>query len=189
MLNMKLLSTSFSSEPPIRLFFDTRSNNLARPISQPREQKRETKEAAQLQTVIHGGYVVILQLTHRIGPTAATEFHTLHAHFTLHPSAHTSTHIHLSSTPHPLPASALASLAKSAVYHEPALDSPALRGLSLGACLALLDGGGASGSTKALVEAVTLFPASSAYGRAHGKRKDFVRSKMYKWDFTGMVAG
>lgn len=37
------------------------------------------------------------------------------------------------------------------------------------------------------MEAMNLFPASSAYGRAHGKHKDFVRGKVYKWDFSGML--
>lgn len=37
---------------------------------------------------------------------------------------------------------------------------------------------------------MNLFPAASAYGRAHGKKRDFVRGKVYKWDLTGaLVAG
>lgn len=34
---------------------------------------------------------------------------------------------------------------------------------------------------------MNLFPASSAYGRAHGKKTDFVRGKVYKWDLTGVL--
>lgn len=40
---------------------------------------------------------------------------------------------------------------------------------------------------RTLVETVNLFPAASAYGKAHGKKKDFVRGKVYKWDFSGML--
>lgn len=90
--------------------------------------------------------------------------------------------------------------------------SPGLRGRSLGGCLGLLEGvdailvqqqqqpqlkqqhigsGGIleaqDAAVRALVETVNLFPASSAYGKAHGKKKDFVRGKVYKWDFSGMA--
>lgn len=34
---------------------------------------------------------------------------------------------------------------------------------------------------------MNLFPAASAYGRAHGRTKDFVRGKVYKWDFSRMI--
>ncbi|KAK3339935.1 putative amidoligase enzyme-domain-containing protein [Lasiosphaeria hispida] len=139
----------------------------------------------------------------------STIFTTLHAAFILVPSAHCSTHIHISGTPHPLSASGLAALGKAALYYEPALDrlvpparrgssaywcqsnraSPGLRGLaSLGDCLAVLDAAEAAGTARAVVEAVNLFPAASAYGRAHAKVRDFVRGKVYKWDFTGMLA-
>jgi hypothetical protein len=36
---------------------------------------------------------------------------------------------------------------------------------------------------------MNLFPAASAYGRAHGQKKDFVRGKVYKWDLTGCLVG
>lgn len=135
----------------------------------------------------------------------ATIFSTLHSSFTIVPSLHCSTHVHLSGHPQPLSAAGLAALAKSALYYEPALDllvpparrdssaywcqsnraSPALRNYSLNDCLALLDN---TTSSRAVIEAVNLFPAASAYGRAHGKHKDFVRGKVYKWDFTGMLS-
>ncbi|KAK4445249.1 putative amidoligase enzyme-domain-containing protein [Podospora aff. communis PSN243] len=139
-----------------------------------------------------------------------TIFNTLHASFNIVPSPHCSTHVHISGTPIPLDTTALAALAKCALYYEPALDllvppgrrgstaywcqsnrlSPALRPLtSLGDCLSLLDDAEATGSVRPIVEAVNLFPAASAYGRAHGKKHDFVRGKVYKWDFTGMLSG
>lgn len=34
---------------------------------------------------------------------------------------------------------------------------------------------------------MNLFPAASAYGKAHGKKHNFIRGKVYKWDFTGML--
>lgn len=137
----------------------------------------------------------------------------------------------MSGTPHPLAADELASLAKAALYFEPALDalvpperavggaywcqsnraSQALRGYpALSACSAVIDGGvynggsdpdsspasdssnglvdgGQLAGTRAVVEAMNLFPAASAYGRAHGKKADFVRGKVFKWDFSGML--
>ncbi|ROV90115.1 hypothetical protein VMCG_09761 [Cytospora schulzeri] len=42
-------------------------------------------------------------------------------------------------------------------------------------------------ATRAVVETMNLFPAASAYGKAHGKKHDFIRGKVYKWDFTGML--
>lgn len=88
---------------------------------------------------------------------------------------------------------------------------PGLRGLSLGTCLGLLKGAlhqvGAhqqgdksqdgtcielldaegTAAVRALVQTVNLFPAASAYGKAHRKKKDFIRGKVYKWDFSGML--
>ena len=43
------------------------------------------------------------------------------------------------------------------------------------------------GTTRAVVGSMNLFPASSTYGRAHGKKHDFVRGKVYKWDFSRML--
>lgn len=176
------------------------------------------------------------------------------------PSGNCSTHVHVSATPSPLGAAELCSLAKAALYFEPALDqlvpadrrastaywcqsnraSIVLRALGLGDCLGLIDAAayltptssalkvgpsavspssshfspsssfsssstGSNGSpeaglgrglgsvegelaaTRAVVETMNLFPAASAYGKAHGKKHDFIRGKVYKWDFTGML--
>ncbi len=54
-------------------------------------------------------------------------------------------------------------------------------------CFAVLEHGSVT-STRAVVESMNLFPAASAYGRANGKKHDFVRGKVYKWDFSGMLA-
>lgn len=98
----------------------------------------------------------------------------------------------------------------SAYWCQSIRASPGLRGLPLGTCLSLLesvdalatapsspsssDGGSSgplgtqdAGAVRALVEIVNLFPAASAYGKSHGKKKDFVRGKVYKWDFSGMM--
>lgn len=77
--------------------------------------------------------------------------------------------------------------------------SAALRSLSLQECLAMVDAvwdlpTASSNSesvdrslTRAVVGSMNLFPASSTYGRAHGKKHDFVRGKVYKWDFSRML--
>ncbi|KAK3374554.1 putative amidoligase enzyme-domain-containing protein [Podospora didyma] len=140
----------------------------------------------------------------------STIFTVLHNSFNLSPSPHCSTHVHISGTPTPLSASELAALAKATLYYEPALDllvpasrrgsaaywcqsnlsNPTLAGLTLDEALATLDdtcSGPTDDGGRAVVERMNLFPANSAYGRAHGKHKDFVRGKVYKWDFTGML--
>ena len=113
-------------------------------------------------------------------------------------------------------AGALAAVAKAALYFEPALDalmpasrssggkdgggspywcqsnraSVALKGLSGGleSCFALLDEcyAAGAGGAEPIVRAMCLFPASSAYGRAHGYKADFVHG-VYKWDFSGLL--
>ncbi|KAK1751288.1 putative amidoligase enzyme-domain-containing protein [Echria macrotheca] len=128
--------------------------------------------------------------------------------FQIVPSPHCSTHVHISGHPQPLAAAGLAALAKAALYYESALDllvpdarrgsvaywcqsnraSPRIAGYSLAECLAQLDDA-STGSARDVVECVNMFPASSAYGRAHGKQKDFIRGKVYKWDLSGMVPG
>lgn len=168
-------------------------------------------------------------------------FSALKHSFVMAPSGNCSTHIHVSATPLPLNSIELSSLAKAALYFEPALDqlvpaerrasaaywcqsnraSIALKALGLGDCLGMLDAavylappftanssfssssssGGSNGSletglggssseqsaTRAVVETMNLFPAASAYGKAHGKKHNFIRGKVYKWDFTGML--
>ncbi|KAK1764461.1 putative amidoligase enzyme-domain-containing protein [Phialemonium atrogriseum] len=140
-----------------------------------------------------------------------TIFTALHKAFSLVPSPHCSTHVHVSGAPDPLSPADLAALAKSALYHEPALDllfpparragqywcrsiraSEALGGVAaLGDCLAVVDRAAAAaaggGGYAGVVEAVNLFPAASPYGRAHGWKADAVRGKVYKWDFSRMV--
>ncbi len=135
-----------------------------------------------------------------------TIFNTLRSSFTLASSSHCSTHVHVSGTPAPLSSEELAALAKATLYFEPALDAlvpsgrrdsaaywcqsnhanPSLKDYALTDCFAILDH--SSSSTRAVVESVNLCPASSAYGRAHGKKHDFIRGKVYKWDFTGMLS-
>ncbi|KAK3944364.1 putative amidoligase enzyme-domain-containing protein [Diplogelasinospora grovesii] len=141
----------------------------------------------------------------------ATIFNALHASFTLVASPHCSTHVHISGAPAALSGPELAALAKAVLYYEPALDqlvppgrrsstaywcqsnrvNPSLCSLAnLADCLAVIDAAAASsgaGNVRPVVEAMNLFPAASAYGRAHGKKQDFVRGKVYKWDFTGML--
>jgi len=134
-----------------------------------------------------------------------TIFETLHSGYHLTPSPHCSTHVHISGTPAPLAAHELAALAKAALYFEPALDAlvpPPRRGSAaywcqsnranaalaragLDHCLDALDA--AADSTRAVVESMNLCAASSAYGRAHGLKHDFVRGKVYKWDLSGMM--
>jgi hypothetical protein len=77
--------------------------------------------------------------------------------------------------------------------------SVALRSLSLQECLLTVDEGWDLPAVhpssepadhkriRALVGSMNLFPASSTYGKAHGKKHDFVRGKVYKWDFSRML--
>jgi len=134
-----------------------------------------------------------------------TIFDTLHGAYIVSPSPNCSTHVHVSGTPSPLAAHELAALAKAALYFEPAVDalvppprrgsaaywcqsnrdSAALKMVPLDDCLEALDHAGSS--DRGVVEAMNLCPAASAYGRAHGKKHDFVRGKVYKWDLSGML--
>lgn len=78
--------------------------------------------------------------------------------------------------------------------------SVGLGSLSLQECMAMVDAAvdppvtplGSSdsveiGRTRAVVGSMNLFPATSTYGRAHGKKHDFIRGKVYKWDFSRML--
>ncbi|KAI3320475.1 putative amidoligase enzyme-domain-containing protein [Xylariaceae sp. AK1471] len=174
-------------------------------------------------------------------------FHILKFHFTITPSTHCSTHIHISTSP-PLQPSHLLSIAKTILYYEPALDSlfpvdrsnsywcqsnrsnPALKNLTLPQCFEYLDAcvyqqqqqqqqaqthqqqydqyqyqhqyqnhyqqqnptmmttttTPATTATQEIVRAMNLFPARSAYGRAHNLAHDFVHG-VYKWDFSGLL--
>ncbi|KAB5513312.1 putative amidoligase enzyme-domain-containing protein [Coniochaeta sp. 2T2.1] len=141
------------------------------------------------------------------GADLETIFPVLHSNFTLHPSDHCSTHVHISGTPSPFSPLELASLSKAILYHESSLDmafpparrssaywcqsnrsNPALAPFPLTACLSALDSAaGTSTDLRPVVELTNLFPASSAYGRSHGKKRDFIRGKVYKWDLTGVL--
>lgn len=89
--------------------------------------------------------------------------------------------------------------ASTAYWCQSNRDSVALRSLSLQDCLVMVDAAldlpAAPMSsapvdhelTRALVGSMNLFPATSTYGRAHGKKHDFVRGKVYKWDFSRML--
>lgn len=77
--------------------------------------------------------------------------------------------------------------------------SVTLRSLSLQECMVMVDAAwdmpatssnsepADKGLTRALVGSMNLFPAGSTYGRAHGKKHDFVRGKVFKWDFSRML--
>jgi hypothetical protein len=42
-------------------------------------------------------------------------------------------------------------------------------------------------SLMSIVKCMCLFPAASAYGRAHGFREDFIHGKVYKWNFARLI--
>ncbi|KAK6217942.1 hypothetical protein LQW54_002997 [Pestalotiopsis sp. IQ-011] len=127
-------------------------------------------------------------------------FKTLKSSFVLSSSANTSTHIHLSTSP-PLPPSCLGTLAKAALYFEPALDhllppsrgtsywcqsnhaNPGLKNVPLADCFTYMD---YCSSASDVARAMCLFPAHSAYGQANGFESDFVHG-VYKWDFSGVA--
>ncbi|KAK4198034.1 putative amidoligase enzyme-domain-containing protein [Triangularia verruculosa] len=150
---------------------------------------------------------VLSPLSTNFSATLTTIFSLLHTHYAVLTSPHCSTHIHLSqSYPSPFTPLDLASLAKSCLWFEASLDrlfpsrgegywcqsnrlNPALAGLSLGECIAVIDSiYTETGHADRVVEAMNLFPKESAYARAHGWKKDRVRGKVYKWDFTGMLS-
>ncbi|OIW22811.1 hypothetical protein CONLIGDRAFT_694734 [Coniochaeta ligniaria NRRL 30616] len=136
-----------------------------------------------------------------------TIFTVLHSSFTLLPSPNCSTHVHISAAPSPFSPLELAALSKAILYHETALDrvfpptrrsstsywcqsnrsNPALSLAPLADCISALDAAAAANDSRRVVELMNLFPAASAYGRAHGKKRDFVRGKVYKWDLTGAL--
>jgi len=136
-------------------------------------------------------------------------FTAVQAAYTVIPSPHCSTHVHVSGALEPLSASELAALSKAVLYFEPAMDelvpatrrgsstywcqsnraNPALSGYGLDDAFALLDHAAASAGkgVRPVVETMNLVPAGCAYGRAHGKKHDFVRGKVYKWDLSHML--
>ncbi|TQN72959.1 hypothetical protein CSHISOI_02505, partial [Colletotrichum shisoi] len=116
-----------------------------------------------------------------------------------------STHVHISLADRDFTTFQLACLGKAILTYESCFDAlvskdrtsaywcqsnrrnPVLsRCQSLQECLDLLDVASQRG-TAAVVETMCLFPASSAYGRAHGRKKDFVHGKVYKWNFARLL--
>jgi hypothetical protein len=122
-------------------------------------------------------------------------FGVLRKHFTLAASSSCGTHVHVSTVP-ALGAAHLAAVAKAILLFEPALDalvpaaraspssywcqsnaaSQALRSLSPAQRFDLID---CCPDVPSVVRAMCLFPARSAYGRAHGYTEDFVHG-VYK---------
>ncbi|KXH44646.1 hypothetical protein CNYM01_07488 [Colletotrichum nymphaeae SA-01] len=116
-----------------------------------------------------------------------------------------STHVHVSQADQEFSSFQLASLGKAILTYEACFDAlvpkdraaaywcqsnrrnPVLsRCQTLEDCLDALDVAAQRGTT-AVVEAMCLFPASSAYGRAHGRKRDFVHGKVYKWNFARLL--
>ncbi|KAF6833273.1 hypothetical protein CPLU01_05624 [Colletotrichum plurivorum] len=116
-----------------------------------------------------------------------------------------STHVHISQARQDFSPYQLAALSKAILVYEACFDAlvpadrasaywcqsnrwnPVLsRCQTLEDCLDHLDTAAQRGTT-AVVEAMCTFPASSAYGRAHGRKKDFVHGKVYKWNFARLL--
>lgn len=115
----------------------------------------------------------------------------------------------LSNTDEDFSPAQLASLAKAVLAYEPCLDrlvpperastywcrsnrqSPSLsQCASLRDEFSLIEAASAqhSNTVAAVVETMCLFPASSAYGMAHGRKRDFVHGKVYKWNFSRLLS-
>lgn len=130
-------------------------------------------------------------------------FKTLKSYFTLAASPNTSTHIHLSTSPllHP---SGVATLAKSSLYFERAIDSllpkdrrgdsywcqrnrtnPFLKPRSMSEVFHHLN---YCQGVEDVVHAMNLYPAKSGYGASHGYKADFVHHGVHKWDFTRLLS-
>ncbi|KAJ0281266.1 hypothetical protein CBS470a_008375 [Colletotrichum nupharicola] len=117
-----------------------------------------------------------------------------------------STHVHISQDGQDFSPYQLAALSKAILTYEACFDAlvPADRKSAywcqsnrwnpimahcqtMEDCWDILDTASQRG-TSAVVEAMCIFPASSAYGRAHGRKKDFVHGKVYKWNFARLLA-
>ncbi|KAK0637450.1 putative amidoligase enzyme-domain-containing protein [Bombardia bombarda] len=146
-----------------------------------------------------------------------TIFRVLSTSFRIVHSEDCSTHVHISATPTPFSAADLAALGKCALFYEHALDllvPPNRRGgnhwcqsnrvsasfneRSLGDCLGMLDlvvqspSGSGDPGKKAVDKVVGYMNHVSPMSRTgiiHGKKKNFVHGKIYKWDFSRMVGG
>ncbi|KAI8185779.1 hypothetical protein KHU50_001577 [Colletotrichum sp. SAR 10_65] len=116
-----------------------------------------------------------------------------------------STHVHISQDGQDFSPYQLAALSKAILTYEACFDAlvPAdresaywcqsnrwnpimARCQTMEDCWDILDTASQRG-TSAVVEAMCIFPASSAYGRAHGRKKDFVHGKVYKWNFARLL--
>ncbi|KAK2062736.1 hypothetical protein LY76DRAFT_642974 [Colletotrichum caudatum] len=132
-------------------------------------------------------------------------FSAIQKHSSVQRVSQCSTHVHISQAGQDFTTSQLTCLAKAILVYESCFDSlvpndrasvywcqsnrhnPVLsRCKTLEDCLGLLDMASQRGSA-AIVETMCLFPASSAYGRAHGRKKDFVHGKVYKWNFSRLL--
>ncbi|OHW98540.1 hypothetical protein CSPAE12_02766 [Colletotrichum incanum] len=132
-------------------------------------------------------------------------FSAIRKHSSVQKVPQCSTHVHISLAGRDFTPSQLACLGKAILAYESCFDAlvpkdrasaywcqsnrrnPVLsRCQTLQDCLNLLDAASQRGTT-AVVETMCLFPASSAYGRAHGRKKDFVHGKVYKWNFARLL--
>ncbi|KAI8305551.1 hypothetical protein K4K61_005212 [Colletotrichum sp. SAR11_59] len=132
-------------------------------------------------------------------------FSAIQKHSSIQNIPQCSTHVHISQDGQDFSPYQLAALSKAILTYEACFDAlvPAdresaywcqsnrwnpimARCQTLEDCLDILDTASQRG-TSAVVEAMCIFPASSAYGRAHGRKKDFVHGKVYKWNFARLL--
>ncbi|KAM0281808.1 hypothetical protein ACHAQH_003297 [Verticillium albo-atrum] len=128
--------------------------------------------------------------------------------FKIQTSSQCSTHIHVSQLGHDMFPHQLASVSQAALTYETCLDilvpaerssaywcrsnrqNPILASMpSLPHCLDELEAASVQeDGIGAIVETMCLFPASSPYGRAHGRKKDFIHGKVYKWNLSRLLS-
>ncbi|KAJ0344749.1 hypothetical protein COL154_007388 [Colletotrichum chrysophilum] len=132
-------------------------------------------------------------------------FSAIQKHSSIQNIPQCSTHVHISQDGQDFSPYQLAALSKAILTYEACFDAlvPAdresaywcqsnrwnpimARCQTMEDCWDILDTASQRG-TCAVVEAMCIFPASSAYGRAHGRKKDFVHGKVYKWNFARLL--
>ncbi|KAI8161041.1 hypothetical protein K4K49_002389 [Colletotrichum sp. SAR 10_70] len=132
-------------------------------------------------------------------------FSAIQKHSSIQNIPQCSTHVHISQDGQDFSPYQLAALSKAILTYEACFDAlvPAdresaywcqsnrwnpimARCQTMEDCWDILDTASQRG-TSAVVEAMCIFPASSAYGRAHGRKKDFVHGKVYKWNFSRLL--
>ncbi|KAJ5006368.1 hypothetical protein K4K57_011222 [Colletotrichum sp. SAR 10_99] len=132
-------------------------------------------------------------------------FSAIQKHSSIQNIPQCSTHVHISQDGQDFSPYQLAALSKAILTYEACFDAlvPADRESAywcqsnrwnpimahcqtMEDCWDILDTASQRG-TSAVVEAMCIFPASSAYGRAHGRKKDFVHGKVYKWNFARIL--